>query len=269
MPGGMILKYVVLSFDDGRKDFYQHALPILKRYHLVATLNIIADFIGKTNLPVFASAGHECMTRREIMECDRYGIEIANHSAKHTNSINDILKGQEKLKSLLGGNRHLGFASPSSEICLENFSMYRNLLENNSIAYLRSGNQLRRDGKIHLFMWILYKITKFFHFFYWYNSRNYIDLIKKDCHKKGFFPSVTCNAETDKNSIIRFIDKMPDNNAVILMFHSIVPPNSTTWEADKWYNSTDDFDRICSFCATHDDIQVVTNMQLKDIIVLE
>ena len=41
------MKYVVLSFDDGRRDFYVNAFPILMKYKLVATLNVITDYVGK------------------------------------------------------------------------------------------------------------------------------------------------------------------------------------------------------------------------------
>lgn len=261
------MKYIVLSFDDGRKDFYQYALPILKKYNLNATLNVITDFIGKSDLCAFASGGGICMSLSEIVECSKYGIEIANHSANHTNSIEKILKGQEKLKELLGKSSRIGFASPSSVICSENFSNYSHLQKNNIIEYFRSGNQLRRDGYFHLFLWLLYKMTKFTRFFCWYNNRNYIDLKKEKLN--GFFPSVTCNAETEKYSIIRFIKEMPENSAVILMFHSILPKDSPYFGKDKWYNSTDDFASICAFLASHNDIKVVTNMQLKDLITSE
>lgn len=42
------MKYITLSFDDGRKDFFTNALPVLKKYNLPATLNVITDFWEKT-----------------------------------------------------------------------------------------------------------------------------------------------------------------------------------------------------------------------------
>lgn len=259
------MKYVVLSFDDGRKDFYQYALPILKKYNLTATLNVIADYVGREDLPNFATAGHACMNRNEILESEKFGIEIANHAADHSNRVDAIIRGQENLNCLLGGNRCFGFASPSSEISKENIYAYQPLCITKKIAYIRSGNQLRRDGKFHLLLYILYRITKSSYFFYWYNWRNYIDLHKKD-YKQGIFPSVTCNAETRKCDIIHFIKQMNDNQAVILMFHSILPKSSANWLADKWCNSTTDFEDICSFLAKDKNIKVVTNMQLSEIV---
>ena len=56
------MKYVVLSFDDGCRDFYVNAFPILMKYKLVATLNVITDYVGKKNIREFASGNHECIT---------------------------------------------------------------------------------------------------------------------------------------------------------------------------------------------------------------
>ena len=39
------MKYVILSFDDGRRDTYLNAFPILKENDLTATLNVVSDFI--------------------------------------------------------------------------------------------------------------------------------------------------------------------------------------------------------------------------------
>ena len=42
-------KYVVLTFDDGYRDFYTDVLPILKKYNVKATLYIIYNFLDKEN----------------------------------------------------------------------------------------------------------------------------------------------------------------------------------------------------------------------------
>lgn len=98
------MKYIVLSFDDGRKDFYKNALPILKKYKLSATLNVVTDFLGKSGLCDFASANYECITEDEMVECAGCGIEIASHSSNHTNDIFMIEKSIEYLKKILNSN---------------------------------------------------------------------------------------------------------------------------------------------------------------------
>src|SRR5208337_3626171 len=80
-------KIAVLTFDDGYRDFYVKAFPILKQYRLPATVFLITDSIDRTkpfdelypysmhkkqggdalNIPLRAS---------EIRELSEYGIEM-------------------------------------------------------------------------------------------------------------------------------------------------------------------------------------------------
>lgn len=155
------MKYIVLSFDDGRKDFYENAFPILVKYKLVATLNVITDYVGKRNIREFASGNHECITWQNINECAEMGIEIANHSANHTNDLLQIVKGQNSLaKGLHKKPEYIGFASPESEISRKNFSAYEELVKAGGVAYIRSGNQIKRDGFGHAALYILSRVTK-------------------------------------------------------------------------------------------------------------
>lgn len=42
-------KPVILTFDDGYKDFYTDVFPILKKFHVPATAYIVSHFLGKPN----------------------------------------------------------------------------------------------------------------------------------------------------------------------------------------------------------------------------
>jgi hypothetical protein len=54
------MKTIILSFDDARRDFYTRALPIIKKYNLTATLNVISDFIlNPSNYCCFSSGNDE------------------------------------------------------------------------------------------------------------------------------------------------------------------------------------------------------------------
>ncbi len=81
------MKYVIFSFDDGRKDFYTNALPVLKKYNFTSVVNIIGNYIGSHAPKRFLSSNNEFMTIEDIKDSYEYGIEIGNHSMNHTNEI--------------------------------------------------------------------------------------------------------------------------------------------------------------------------------------
>jgi peptidoglycan/xylan/chitin deacetylase (PgdA/CDA1 family) len=67
-------KPVALTFDDGYLDLYTTAFPILKTHRFTATAYIVSGFVGAPNRNV---------TSDEIVEMDRYGIEIGAHTFSH------------------------------------------------------------------------------------------------------------------------------------------------------------------------------------------
>ncbi len=67
-------KAVVLTFDDGYEDFYLNAFPLIKEYHVKATLFPIYDFINKQGF----------LTDTEIREIIASGlVEIGSHTLDH------------------------------------------------------------------------------------------------------------------------------------------------------------------------------------------
>lgn len=67
-------KSVVITFDDGYKDNYTNAFPILKKYGLKATVFVITDTVDKNN---------SYMTSAELRELQNGGIDIESHTAGH------------------------------------------------------------------------------------------------------------------------------------------------------------------------------------------
>lgn len=72
------VKAVVLTVDDGYLSFYTHGWPLLKKYGFQATIFIQTETIG----------GRDFMTREQILEIAKAGIEIGNHSASHDHFVN-------------------------------------------------------------------------------------------------------------------------------------------------------------------------------------
>ena len=68
-------KSIVLTFDDGYRDAYTEAWPVLKEFGFSATLYVVTDFI---ELGPY-------LTRPQIKELHAGGIEIGSHSLAHPN----------------------------------------------------------------------------------------------------------------------------------------------------------------------------------------
>ncbi len=79
---------VVITFDDGFKNVYQHAFPVLKEHGFQATIYLVTSFCGKNNrwpgqpgsIPLF-----DLMDWTEIEEMAENQMEFGSHSATHRN----------------------------------------------------------------------------------------------------------------------------------------------------------------------------------------
>jgi peptidoglycan/xylan/chitin deacetylase (PgdA/CDA1 family) len=78
--GESLEKRVVITFDDGYRDFYTTAYPILKENNLSATVFLIARF---TNEQSSRFNGKECMTWSQVRELYSDGIRFGSHTLNH------------------------------------------------------------------------------------------------------------------------------------------------------------------------------------------
>lgn len=67
-------KSIIISFDDGYEDFYTVVFPLLKKYHMRATLYVIYDFIGRKGFVT-----HDQI--QELINSDL--VEIGSHTLDH------------------------------------------------------------------------------------------------------------------------------------------------------------------------------------------
>jgi peptidoglycan/xylan/chitin deacetylase (PgdA/CDA1 family) len=73
-------KLVVVTFDDGYRDFYHHAFPVLNQYGFSATVFLPTAYIGEN--PV-SFKGTDCLTWAEVRELNRHGIRFGSHTVTH------------------------------------------------------------------------------------------------------------------------------------------------------------------------------------------
>jgi peptidoglycan/xylan/chitin deacetylase (PgdA/CDA1 family)/glycosyltransferase involved in cell wall biosynthesis len=100
-------KPVMLTFDDGYKDNYTNAFPLLKKYNMTGVIYLIGNPKLKVNIwdVVNNEPAAALLENREIREMADYGIEFGSHTWSHidlTKASPDIL-----IKELIESKKYL------------------------------------------------------------------------------------------------------------------------------------------------------------------
>ena len=253
------MKYICLSFDDARRDTYTRALPILEKNGLVATLNVITDFIGNAGEIEFESS-KEGMKKEELLKWLEKGNEVACHGRKHQNTVQDILDNIEDLKKIGIDTKNIGFASPSSNLTLE-LAKKEGILElyrGKTLSYLRTGIKVRREGLIYTTLCFLDKFLHSNNLFYYLNKRVIFNKNKLPL----ILSAVPIKSYTKVEQIKYLIEKLRDEECIILMFHSILLPKDEGYFKDHWVWNEENFNELCEFLSKNREIKVLTTKKL-------
>ena len=114
-------KKVIITFDDGYKNNYTEAFPILKKYGFRAVFYVVSGALGEKNLwhNPETEAPLEMMSADEIKEMAAAGMEIGGHTVSHKNLLcaeaaeaeREIFENKEELEKLTG-EKMLSFSYP-------------------------------------------------------------------------------------------------------------------------------------------------------------
>lgn len=78
-------KPVLLTLDDGYKDNFIYAYPILKKYHFKASIFLVTQYMGKKN--GWSKGEEEILSWEEIEEMRKEGFSFGSHTHTHPNLL--------------------------------------------------------------------------------------------------------------------------------------------------------------------------------------
>lgn len=118
-------KIVVLTFDDGLKNFHEAAWPALNRYGFSATIFVPTDFIGGKSwwYADYALKPLPMLDWKEIRQLAQNGIDVQSHGCSHRNLTDlahsdlqqEVRESKEILEQGLGKSVDL-FCYPNGEL---------------------------------------------------------------------------------------------------------------------------------------------------------
>jgi peptidoglycan/xylan/chitin deacetylase (PgdA/CDA1 family) len=99
---------LAITFDDGYRDNFENAAPVLERLSLPATFFVVTQWMGTDVVPfwdVELGVRHPWMTWDDVRELHRRGFEIGAHTRTHADL--GTVAGVEAGEEIAGGRREL------------------------------------------------------------------------------------------------------------------------------------------------------------------
>jgi peptidoglycan/xylan/chitin deacetylase (PgdA/CDA1 family) len=106
--GRCLDRQLAITFDDGYRDNFENAAPILERLALPATFFVVSDWIGTAVIPWWdrqQGFRHPLMTWEQIRTLHQRGFEIGGHTRTHADL--GSLSGDRATEEISGARREL------------------------------------------------------------------------------------------------------------------------------------------------------------------
>lgn len=92
LKSGIKTPAVAITFDDGYKDIYQYAYPILKKHKIPATIFIATDFVENRKMFWWDYTNYLLVNLKNDIKIDKYGLIKKDEVEEHFNSLIEYLK---------------------------------------------------------------------------------------------------------------------------------------------------------------------------------
>lgn len=255
LGGDFLSKYISFSFDDARWDTKENAIPVLEKYGFSYTLNVISDFVLNPETYNLANCAKGSMTSEDVLYVQKTGNEIACHGHTHNNSVKDITDNINALKKMGVNTSGIGFASPHSVINESNIESLSELLDNGTISYIRSGIQIKKQGLMCSALTWLERKTHSKRLFYYLNKKCIFN------SKKKLYLAVGITKHTTVDQIMYLIDKMQEEDHLILMYHSILKKEDSGREIGNWFWDYGCFNSFCEMLSRKKECLAITDIK--------
>ena len=221
---------IALSFDDGALDGYTNIFPLLKKYNLPATFNIVTGYLDQNTCGV--EKPFPILTWQMAREMSSSSlVEIANHSSNHTNDWDAITAGRKVLLSKLNmpTDKMMGFASPESKLPIDNLLYREERFINFGFSYVRTGMRVRSHKATRI---VARKLSRVIHLGWIYKFAYRDTLLNAD--DDYFLYSVPIMRDTTINQLIALIEyaRAIDKN-IVLLLHRIKKRDEAGYH-DNW-----------------------------------
>lgn len=235
------MRYITLSFDDGREDNYRVAAPILKKYGIPATIFCTTGFIDgswKKKDGGWKSVS-TAVTVDQLIEMSQNGWEIGLHGDKHITDVNDWTTAIKKLNSWGLLKDKVAFSVPDSRGTDKVISCIVKDDIGRRISCIRKGRAINTHNPWYVILFALYSKLGLQAA---YNGFNYLSTNCVEQFDRNNVYSIVVKRGDSQEMLLKFIDVLPDNTWTVFMFHSILPENEDLFTADGWTYSNKSFE---------------------------
>lgn len=248
--------YLVLSFDDGLYDFKKNALPLLDKYNIKVSLNIISGYSDKTIETPF-----RYLSFCDVKEIKCMGHEIAIHSNTHLKKTNvkDFEICHTKIQNLLGEESYGAVLPYSQTISNDDIQAFKN------IGYEYLCDIEKKKVKRPLFVKLLRVINHFLKtkkLEFVVDGYRYVYNINHFSKPFPCFDRMPIIRKYNCKNVINFVKRLKNNSCITIMLHSIIEKigDPCEWPYGAW--TVEEFDYFLSKIVKNKNIVILTQHKL-------